>query len=418
MTPLTAQRPPDVETFPGASFRALWLALGVSQLGSAVSTVTVPVIAAVSLGASPAQMGVLSALGMVPSFLVRLPAASWSDRLPRRVPWLAAVNVLQALAIGVVPLLWWRGLLTLPVLLAVVAVASLLVGISSSLSSPVLVGVVPKDHLVTANGRLNATRSVADIGGPGLGGLLLALVAAPLVVVADAVSFLLSAVLLSRVREAPSVPERTGSDGEGGGYLSLAGALAGRTGIRALVAVAFVNGVVDAVLVLLMVRDLALPVSAIGFLLGLGAVGGIAGGMSVGRAMARLGPGRTLAAGTLVTIASLAVLPFATGGRSGAAGVVVLELCGSLGGTLMIATVFGLLQGAAPVGSVARVMALAMTFLQVATVAGALVGGLLGGPLGLRGTLVAAALLLVLTLVPLLLRWRAAGWAFDHGSLR
>ncbi|SCE98300.1 MFS transporter [Micromonospora mirobrigensis] len=405
-------------TFPGAGFRALWLAVGVSQFGSAVSVVTIPVIAVVSLGAGPQQMGLLSALGMIPSFLVRVPAAAWSDRLPRRVPWLVAVNLAQVAVIGAVPLLWWRGMLGLPALLVVVAAASLLTGISSSLSSPVLVGVVPRAHLVTANGRLSATRGVADIGGPGLGGLLLAVLAAPFVVLVDALSFLLAALLYARVRETPPEPavpawEPADEPAPPGGTLALAWALLSRGGIRALVVVSLVNGVVDPVLVLFMVDDLRLPASAIGLLLGLGAVGGISGGLLVGRAMSRWGPGGTRAVGAAVTLASLAVLPFTTRGPSGAVGVVLFELAGSLGGTLLVATVFGQLQGAAPAGRVARVMALAMTFLQVATVLGALGGGLLGGLVGSRATLLVAGGLLAATLVPLLLRWRAGGWTCD-----
>ncbi|MEV0398192.1 MFS transporter [Polymorphospora rubra] len=456
MEPSTVDKAPRVEAvptaigqFPSRGFRALWLALSVSQFGSAVSVITIPVIAVVSLGATAQQMGVLTAMGVIPSFLIRVPAATWSDRLTRRVPLLAAINLTQATVIALIPLLWWRDALGFAVLLALIGMASLLTGISSSLSSPILVDVVPKVHLVTANGRLSATRSVADISGPGLGAALLAVLAAPFVVLADAASFVLSALLLTQVRErsaqpvtgdeataATTAPDHASTDGGTTAgmpatpvaaesapsgtvrpeisVLGLGRALLGRTGVQALVAVAFVNGVVDPVLVLFMVRQLHLSASMIGVLLGLGAVGGVTGGLLVGRLMTRWGPGRTLAAGTAVTLASLAVLPFATRGFSGAAGVVVFELAGSLGGTLMVATVFGLLQGAAPDGAVARVMALAMTFLQVATVVGALAGGLLGTYLGLRSTLFVAAALFVVTLMPLLLAWRAAGWIFDE----
>ncbi|HKT04729.1 MAG TPA: MFS transporter, partial [Rugosimonospora sp.] len=191
------QAPAELARFPGRDFRTLWVAVFVSQIGSAVTLVAVPLIAVVVLHATPGQMSLVAAADMVPSFLARVPVAAWSDRVLRRVPTMVACNLAQATAIGLVPLLWWRGALTLPALLAVVACSSLLLGAYGSLASPVVVTLVPPEHLVTANGRMSATHSVADVGGAGLAGLLLAALAAPVVVLVDAVSFVVSALLLT-----------------------------------------------------------------------------------------------------------------------------------------------------------------------------------------------------------------------------
>jgi predicted MFS family arabinose efflux permease len=398
----------------GRAFAGLWAAVATSQLGSAVTTTLVPLIAAITLDASPAVMSGLVIAGIVPALLVRLPAAAWADSLRASgVGAMVVCNAGQAICVGAVPLLWSLGALTLPVLLAAVALGSLLTGVHAALSTPVLVEVVTPEHLVGANGRLTATRSAADIGGPAIGGLLVSVVAAPLVLLVDSVSFLVSAVLLtgvrSRLRRPAGAPEHRAADRASRGWpAGLVRRLVARRDLRTVMAVAFVNGTVETVLVLFMVDVLALPPGAIGLLLGLGAVGGVLGGALVGRIVAAVGTARTLTIGAASTAMSLVLLPASTGGATGAAGVVLFELAGSFGGTLLIATVFGTLQRDAPGASVARVMAVSTMALQVAGLAGAAAGGVLGTALGLRGTLAVASALLVLVSLPMLARWRTA----------
>jgi predicted MFS family arabinose efflux permease len=419
---------PTRESFPGRSFRAMWTATGVSQLGTAVSVVMVPLVAVVLLQAKPAAMAWLSAMTLAPSLLVRVPVAACSDSLrERRVPVMVTCCLIQAAIVALVPLLWAFHTLSLGALLVLAGAASLLAGVYASLSSPVLVEIVPGPCLADANGKIAATRSIAEISGPALGGALLNVLAAPLVILADAASFLASAVLLTRIRaprhdepmdrlttDAPGVTPRARAHG----LFRLAAALARRSTVRALIAVAFVNGVENTVLTLFMVRELHLRPSTIGLLLSLGASGGVCGGLLVGRILKRLGPGPTLAIGVLATVCSLAVLPFATAGPSGVAGVVVLELASSFGGTLMIATVFSGLQRSAPDGQVAQVMALAGTLLEVSALAGAPVGGVLATQFGLRAAVTAAFGIFLVTLVPQLVRLAATRWNVTETELK
>lgn len=441
--------------FPDRPFRALWAATGLSQVGSAVSNVTIPMCAAVTLGASALEMTSLAVVEVLPSLLIRLPAAAWSDGLRRpRAPMMAACNLVQAAIMGAVPLLWWFGVLHIVLLLVLAAVASAALGVYSALASPLLVQIVPKAHLVEANGKISATRSIADISGPALGGALLARVAAPYVVLVDALSFLASAALLTRVRPGTTddrADDRAGTKagltadqddaantnaanaGTGAGTeeatggtskpakqrlgaaanLRLALAMARQSGVRAMVAVAFVNGVTSPVLVLFLVRSVHMRPSLIGTLLALGAVGGVTGGMLVGRAQKRLGPGRTLALGTAVSLLSLALLPFTTAGSSAMAGLVLLELAGSFGGTLLVATVFGNLQAAAPKDRIAQVMAMAFVLLQAASLIGVPVGGALAIAFGTRWAMIAAFAVMAAALGPQLVRWALTRWAPD-----
>ncbi|MFF1901962.1 MFS transporter [Kitasatospora sp. NPDC058218] len=443
--------------FPDRPFRALWAATGLSQVGSAVSNVTIPMCAAVTLGASALEMTSLAVVEVLPSLLIRLPAAAWSDGLRRpRAPMMAACNLVQAAIMGAVPLLWWFGVLHIVLLLVLAAVASAALGVYSALASPLLVQIVPKAHLVEANGKISATRSIADISGPALGGALLARVAAPYVVLVDALSFLASAALLTRVRpgttddraddrtddragtkagltadqddaaKTNAANAGTGTEEATGGTskppkqrlgaaanLRLALAMARQSGVRAMVAVAFVNGVTSPVLVLFLVRSVHMRPSLIGTLLALGAVGGVTGGMLVGRAQKRLGPGRTLALGTAVSLLSLALLPFTTAGPSAMAGLVLLELAGSFGGTLLVATVFGNLQAAAPKDRIAQVMAMAFVLLQAASLIGVPVGGALAIAFGTRWAMIAAFAVMAAALGPQLVRWALTRWAPD-----
>ncbi|MFI8083382.1 MFS transporter [Kitasatospora sp. NPDC086009] len=442
----------DPPVFPDRPFRALWAATGLSQVGSAVSNVTIPMCAAVTLGASALEMTSLAVVEVLPSLLIRLPAAAWSDGLRRpRAPMMAACNLVQAAIMGSVPLLWWLGALHIVLLLALTAVASAALGVYSALSSPLLVQIVPKAKLVEANGKISATRSVADISGPALGGALLARVAAPYVVLVDALSFLASAALLTRVRPAsadtgpadavaggpagaagpagtaegavPAEPVKTAETAKtsttwkqrlgAAANVRLALAMGRQSGVRAVVTVSFVNGVTQPVLVLFLVHAVHMGPSLIGSLLALGAVGGVTGGMLVGRAQKRFGSGRTLALGTAVSLLSLALLPFAASGPSAMAGLVLLELAGSFGGTLLIASVFGSLQAAAPKDRIAQVMAMAFVLLQAASLIGVPVGGALAVAFGTRWAMIAAFAVMAAALGPQLVRWALTRWAPD-----
>ncbi len=398
--------------FPDGSFLAYWSAVGVSQFGSAVSTMAVPLIAVVTLRLTAGQMAWLTVFETLPALLVRVPAAAWSDRLRGRLFPMVGCNVVQAVIMGAIPLLWWQGRLSFPALLLLVTAASLALGVNTSLSPPLLVRIVPGEHLVDANGRTSATRSVADISGPAAAGALMAVLAAPLVVLVDAASFLLSALLLLRVR----VPREPGqargrrAGGTAGDIPRLARDLARRSGVQAMVALSFVQGTVQPILVLFMTDELRLGKTAIGLLVSLGAVGGVGAGLLVGRVLGRYGPGRTVALGAVVSVCSLAALPFAGPGFSGAASVVLFELASSFGGTIMAATVFGALQGTAPEGKVARVMALTGTLLQIGALAGISAGGTLAELAGLRTAVGIAALLMPLVLLPQVARWYSARW--------
>jgi MFS family permease len=392
------------------NFRRLWLARGLSQTGTALTVTVIPLIAAASLGASARQMGLLVAAGMLPAVLVAVPVAVWADRVNRLIPVLIICDLLRAGIVGLIPLLWWRNALSFGVLVAVVIARSTISAMYSACSSPVVVDVVPRDELIDANGKLGATSNVADVTGPAAGAGLLAVLAAPVTLLFDAASFLLSAFITALIR-LPHAKPATNSQPATVQASSLSRLLAvgrgviGRSEVRGVTAIAFVNGVVQAVAVLFFVRALKLPVATVSLLAGSGAIGGILAGVLVGRFVRRLGTRRVLIVGYLLTLWSLVLVPFGTVGAPGVLVALNLDLMGSFGATLLIVTVFGDLQATAAKGTVARVMAFASTLLQAATATGAVLGGLLGAAIGVRTTLSLAAGGLCLLLIPRTALW-------------
>ena len=187
-------------------FRLLWSAYSVSAIGSEVTVLAIPLAAAVLLGATPLQMGLLAAAGTAPYVGFALLVGAWIDRLPRRRPLLVAADLVAAAALLTVPLAWLAGGLTVAQLIVV----ELVVGVARVIFRPAfgahLPDVVPERALTQASARLRAAEATAMLVGPGLGGSLVQLLTAPVAVVVDAVSFVASAVLVGRVR----APERVG----------------------------------------------------------------------------------------------------------------------------------------------------------------------------------------------------------------
>lgn len=151
MTAETGPEPPG-STYPSRGFVAYWTSVGISQFGSAMSLVAIPLVAAVSLGASPGQMSVVATAGMLPSLLIGVPAATWSDSLRERLPVMVSCALVQAVIMTAVPVLWLLDLLTIASLAALVAAASLARGVYTTLANPLLVQLVPRPDLVDATG--------------------------------------------------------------------------------------------------------------------------------------------------------------------------------------------------------------------------------------------------------------------------
>lgn len=156
---------PTLFTRSCGDFPRLWAAETVSGFGSQVSGVALPLLAAVALGASPAQMGLLSAATTVPFLLIGLFAGVLVDRTRRRT-LLVAADLLRAGLLAAIPFAWAAGWLGMELVYAVALGTGALTVIFEVAALSLLPAVVGREKLVEANGRLEASRSLAQIGGP------------------------------------------------------------------------------------------------------------------------------------------------------------------------------------------------------------------------------------------------------------
>ncbi len=199
MTLLDARTDSTVPLRRNHDFNLLWLGEGVSLLGNSTTLVLLPLVAVVGFGAGPGWMGVLTASAWLPWLLIGLPAGAWVDNLPSRRVMIVSDLVAAGFMVSV-PLAAVLGVLTLPQL-AVVALGNGVCTVFFRAAYPALVRqVAPAGHQERAFARLYGTESAMQVAGPGLGGLLAQIGSAVLGILIDAVSFLVSAACLSRIR--------------------------------------------------------------------------------------------------------------------------------------------------------------------------------------------------------------------------
>ena len=150
-------------------FRKLWASDTVSQFGTFVGQTVLPILAATALAATPFQMGLLTAAETAAFLLIGLPAGVWVDRLRRRKLMLRA-DFARAALLLTVPIAWWAGWLTLTQLIVVALVVGACTVFFDIAYQSYLPSLISRERLVEGNSKLQATQSVAQVAGPGLGG--------------------------------------------------------------------------------------------------------------------------------------------------------------------------------------------------------------------------------------------------------
>ncbi|GGP56205.1 MFS transporter [Streptomyces melanogenes] len=186
-------------------FRLLWAGESVSQCGSAATRVLLPLIAVNALGAGAFTMGLLNAAAWLPWLLIGLPVGAWTDRMRRRPVMIVCNTVSAALMFSLAAAAWLDALTTNQLL-----VVSLLLGTADvffrAAYSAYLPTLLPAEQLADGNARLQTSESAADVIAPGVGGALAQAGSAAVGFLADGLSFLVSAVLLARIRTPESRP--------------------------------------------------------------------------------------------------------------------------------------------------------------------------------------------------------------------
>ncbi|HEX2037558.1 MAG TPA: MFS transporter [Chloroflexota bacterium] len=382
-----------------AGFVRLWSSTTISSFGGAVTSLAFPLTAVLVLDATPAQMGLLGAAGGAAFLLFGLPAGAWIDRRRRR-PILIAADLARAALLASVPVAATLGWLRIEQLYVVAFLLNLLSVFAEAASGAFMASLVRREQLAEANGRLEASRSVAHTAGPGLAGALVQLVTAPVAITLDAVSYLASAALLGTIR-APEPPQTHSGVGRRPSLWHDIGeglqAVWGRPVLRAIAVgqgiFGFSSSVIAAVYVLFVTRELGLAPAVFGALLGLGNLGNLAAALLNGAVVRRFGLGSTMAGAALLTGVTAFLAPLA-GVVPAVAVVPVLLVRQVLTGVGLVAYMVNqvsLRQMSTPDRLQGRVGVTTRYVSRSAFPLGALAGGLLGQQLGLQPTLLIGA---------------------------
>ncbi|MFE5593360.1 MFS transporter [Streptomyces sp. NPDC056549] len=297
-----SSRTPRLHRLP--DFRRLWIGDTVSQTGTAVTVLALPLVAIGPLGASPFEAGLLVMCEYLGFLLLGLPAGAWVDRMRRRRVMITG-DLARAVLLASLPLAAWLGVLTLPQLYGVAFGLSVCTAFFDIAYQSHLPELVDDDRLVEANVALEASRTVTAAGAPGAGGALVAAVTAPVALAVDAVSFLASALLLSRIRRPDPRPARVpGARLRDEIAEGLRFVFRDRL-LRALVLAATLSnacGTIGAsMLLVLLAGDLGMSPFLCGLVFTAEALGGFLGSLLVTRVAARLGEGRAMIASVAVS---------------------------------------------------------------------------------------------------------------------
>ncbi len=376
-------------------FFKLWSALTVSRFGSEISALALPLLAALVLDASPAQMGLLSAAATVPFLLIGLLVGIWVDRL-RRGPLLVASDLARAALLVAVPVSWAAGWLSMSLLYAVALGVGSLTVVFEVASMSLLPALVGRGRLIEGNGKLEASRSLAQIGGPGIAGGLVGLLGAPVAVLLDAASYLVSAAFLLRLR-APETSAARPANGPHRASREI------REGLRAVFSSPLLRPVVLcsatnsfsgfvflSVYLLYLTEDLGLgPTAVVGMVFALGGVGALLGALVAETAARRFGGGKTMVSSMVLCGLSGMTIPLAV-----AVPVVALPMVLAAEFTQwMFLVVYktgevSMRQEVTPDYLLGRVNATERFVTYGAISLGALLGGFLGAEIGVRAALV------------------------------
>ncbi|NYE93903.1 MFS family permease [Psychromicrobium silvestre] len=331
---VVTQEHPDTST---ARFWRFWVATGTTRLGSAISTVAMPLVALVTLQASPLQLGLIAASANVAWLVIGLPAGVIVERLPLKATQVS-LDLLRGIALASIPVAWLLGVLSVTQLILVSLVMSFATVLFDVANSVFLPSIVPSSELQKRNSLMSGTDAAMSMAGPSLGGLLVQLFGAVLTTLADAFSYLISGLLLWSIpsskapRRVSQTPMRT-AIAEGWRYV-IRHPVMGPC-MWSATAINFVCGAQLTLFPLYLVHELNTPASLIGLLLATEGVGALIGATLCTRLVQQLGSARSCLLAGLFAVAGAALIPcgsgatgwllFALGNALFAAGVVVFS---------------------------------------------------------------------------------------------
>jgi MFS family permease len=393
-------------------FLKLWSAETISQFGTQISLLAVPLVAIVLLDATPFEVALLGTIEFLPFILFSLPAGAWVDRLRRR-PILIAGDLGRAISLASIPIAHWLGVLTVGQLYLVGFVNGVLTVFFDVAYQSYLPSLVNRDQIVEGNSKLEISRTLAQTAGPALGGGLIGLVTAPLAIVGDALSFAGSALFVLGIRRPEAAPDRhVDEHGQArqGIVAEVRDGLQYVLGNRYLRAIAACTGfsnlcsnIAFATLLVYLVRDLGMEATAIGVVLGIGNVGAIVAALTGTRVSRRFGVGPTIIGSALLAGVAAVLIPLAPRGPWLIPLLILSGLLVGFGVVIYNITQVSFRQAITPERMQGRMNA-TMRFIVWGTIPiGSILGGVLATTFGVHQTIYLGTLLGTLSFLPVLL---------------
>jgi len=389
-----------------ALFRRMWSAQTLSFFGDAITGIAVPTVAVLSLDASPLAVGALTSLSWAAWPLIGLPAGVWVDRLPRR-PILVSADLVRLVLVLSIPVAWASGHLTLAQLLVVATFAGACSVFFDLTFTAAVPDVVPPEDLASANGRLELSGSASRLTGPGLAGLVISGVGAPLALIGDVVSFAVSAFLLGT---GPALTRRD-TPGERRAFLhELREGFAALRRFRPIYEATFAaaisnlgNTMSQGAFFVFAYRSVGLTPALVGAALTAGALGNMAGAAASPRLSRRLGTGPALLVSTVLEGGAALFYPLAL------LGAPVLWIAVGLGfrsffGPLWNVTAATMRQILVPAELQGRLTAAARAIGMSVTPVGGLLGGAIAATASPAWALAAAGVVGASSILPILNR--------------
>jgi len=367
-------------------FLRLWAGQTISIFGDQFTGLALPLIAVLSLRATPAEMGLLGAATTAPFLFFGLVVGVLVDRHRRR-PILILGDAGRGVLVASIALMSLAGLLQIPYLLVLGFMTGILTVFFDVAYQAYLPAIVSREELVGANSRLEATNSTAAVVGPSAAGLVIRILGAPFAMLFDAATFLVSAGFLSTIRKTEPVPAAEARPKMLSGIAEGLAVVFRDPRLRSIAGCTstanFFSASIFALYILYVVRDLRLDAIAIGLIFGLSGFGAVAGSVAAGRLAKRFGVGPTIVGGAAISGVSGIGLLLAT--PPGAEPVlIVTQLFLTFGSVVYNINQVSLRQGLVPLRLQGRLNA-TMRFLVWGTLPlGSLMGGFLGTVLGLK----------------------------------
>lgn len=403
-------------------FLRLWAAETISHFGSSITAIALPFVAITLLNAGPLEVAILNLADFLPFLLIGLLAGALVDRLPRRAVLIVS-DLGRAALILTIPVAYLAGLLTLTQLIVVgfsVGVLTVFFDVAYQAYLPSLIG---RKDLVEGNSKLEFSRSAASLLGPGLGGLLVEVLRAPVAMLVDAISFLASALLLTTIKDRAAAanltigetPEkgdtRTEKPAHGAMRREVAEGLRfvfGHPVLRTIGAATATSNLFSSIggaaFMLFAINELKMSPALIGAAFSIGSVGGLVASLVAGRLSRRFGVGRVIVA----TVALGGPFEFAVGLGSAGADVLNLFLIAAAGfamggsGTIYNINQVSLRQAITPEAMSGRMNATMRWFVWGTMPIGSIIGGIIGETLGVRAAILIGGAGASLAFVPLL----------------